>query len=302
MCGGGALPPDDSLEIRQLELAAEEKARADAAAEAERLKQELAALRTNALGLGRSQAEGYFSGQGLDPSQYASAIERELQTILMGIPQSDPNPGAYFTNAGERIYGTEQSSERARLMRALDQIAPSQFEMKRVPWELDDPTLAAIKAEMTGGAENIAQNLLNRGVITTSGFDAAIKEIARQDPRVAALLSEQGNLALEGGRQPLRDIANQARSTVSNKALGVPFDPYEVSGDIDRRFNEFLTNLGSNIRSRVPAQLFDTTGLAKIAGQAQGPQNTAFNPAALAGLITDEEEKPTTAPSGASFF
>lgn len=304
--GGGGAPQDRSVELRQLEIDAENRRRAEQQAEEQRRAAELAELRNAAMGSGRNQASQYFVSQGLEADPYMSSIERELASIMSSVPRDDPNPGTYFQNVGQRVFDTEQDSERARLMRQLDQIAPAMFENKRLPFESDDAILDAIRAEMSGDAEGIARNMQQRGVITDSGFAAAMNEIARQDPRVRALLTEQGNLAIEGGRQQLRDVVNPARETVSNLRLGTQFNPYDVGSDVDSQFAQIMEGLGGNIRARLPKNLFDTTGLATVAGQAQGAQNTQFNPAALAGLLGEDDEdkkKPTPSPgSGSGFF
>jgi hypothetical protein len=301
MCGGGGYPPDRSVELRQLELDAEQRRRTEEQAAEEQMRQELAQLRSDATGFGRSSAEGYFQSQGLVPDDYITGIERQLQSILGGIPRDDPNPSSYFTNIGPQAYQSEQEAFRNRLMRELDRIAPPNFENTRIASTLDDPTLGAVQAEHRGNAESIVKNMLDRGVITDAGYQGALADLDRQGAGVTSRLGELGNLALEGGRQTLRDTANTGRSTASQINLGTQFDPFSVGSEIDQEFSEFINSLGTNIRGRVQGDLYDTAGLARVAGQAQGGQNTAFNPAALAGIIgedDDEEEQSNIQPAG----
>jgi hypothetical protein len=55
---------------------------------------------------------------------------------------------------------------------------------------------------------------------------------------------------------------------------------------VNKSYNDFLSSLPTELASRAPGDLFDTSGLASIAGQAQGAQNLPFDPGALSGKTT----------------
>ena len=298
--GGSSAPPDRSVELRQLELdaAAAERER-QAADEAKRIatfNQNLESAR----GLAQGSANDYFMSRGLDTANYSDPISREISRIAAGIPDTAANPSTYFDNIGENVYNREQDAARTRYSSQIDQFAPAGFATRRISNDIDDPFLDAILAEQRASADDTVRNMLDRGVITNTGYNAALADLNDQQYGAKARLNEIGLGVLEGGRQNLRDIANDARNTASNYMLGQTFIPSDYSGQIDREFSDFLQNLGGNIRSQVTGNLFDTSGLAGIAGAAQGAQNTAFNPAAAAGIVQntkDDEEDRTNSSS-----
>lgn len=284
-------PPDRSVELRQLELQAEERARLRAEAAAEERRRELAALRGSAFEGGRGSAQNYFTLQGLDPNEYASTIENEITRILNSIAPDDPNPGAYFSNVGPQVYDLAETAERGRYGRELDRIFEPNFASQRIPFTLDDPILASIEAEQFQSADDIIKNMLNRGVITNTGYQTARGDLEKQRPGVQARLTEVGTGQLGTGQQRLREVANEGRSTASQLRLGTPFDPYSYSSQADQVFTDFLNNLGANIRAALPGNLFSTSGLATVAGQGQGAQNTVFDPKATAGIFEENEDE-----------
>ena len=286
-------PEDHSLDIARLEMAEREKERLRQE-EAARVRQaELAQLRTDALTSGRSNVNQYFTNQGLVPDDYASTIDAEINRILSGISRDDPNPGAYFQNAGPTVYDTAQSGFRNQLMRTLDSIFAPNFETQRLPYTIDDPIIGGIHAEQRGRADDIIKNMLQRGVINQTGYNAAAADLDRQSPGVTARLNEIGTGLIASGQTSLRDIANQGRSSASQSRLGQQFDPYSYSSQADTAFNDFINSLGTNIRAALPGDLFSTSGLGAVAGAGQGAQNTKFDPRALSGLTSDTDEEDT---------
>jgi hypothetical protein len=156
-----------------------------------------------------------------------------------------------------------------------------------LPFTIDDPYLAGIDAEQRGNADSIIKNMLDRGVITATGYGAAQGDLDRQEAGVKSKLNEFGTGVVAGGQQQLRDVANNARTTAGTLQLGQQFDPNSYGSQADQVFNDFINTLGDQIRSKVTGNMFNTTGLAALAGAAQGAGNTAFNPAAAAGIIQD---------------
>lgn len=283
-------PPDNSMQIRQMELDEERRQLAAKEAKEAQHKQELANLRSSARQAAGGSVNQFFSSQGIDPTQYTADINSYLDNILAGINPSDENPANYFKDAGQSVYNQLETGTRAKANTNLDRIFAPSFETKRIPFTLDDPYLDAIQAEQRASADDIIRNMLERGVITETGYNAAQKDLDKQAAGVKAQLNEFGTTTLAGGQQKLKDVANQARQDAATLRLGQPFDPYSYSADADQVFNDFINNLGSSIRAKITGNLFDTTGLAALAGAAQGAGNTAYNPAAAAGIIKDEDE------------
>ena len=283
-----SMPPDNSAQIEasRQQAAQEERARQDRKDEAR--KQELLGLRTSALTGGRSGAESYFRQQGLDPARHGSDIESKLTGIMSGIAPDDPNPGSYFKDVGQSIYGDIEAGQRGKAGRELDTLFSPDFEMRRLPMSIDDPYLSGVEAEQRADADKVIRAMLDRGVITDTGYNAALQDLDRQGAGVKSRLNEIGTGLLGTGQQSLRDVANRGRTAASTLRVDQPFSAQDFGSEADRLTTEFLANLGTGIRSRLPGKLFDTAGLGGIAGRAQGAQNTPFDPAALAGVPTDE--------------
>jgi len=288
-----SVPPDNSAKIERMRLDAEQRRRDEENAKVEAHKQELAGLRTNAATAGTSNARQYFQQQGLDPDEYSNDINTTISSILAGINPTDENPAQYFNDAGSRIFNDAQTGYRTKSTRAVDNLLPANFELQRVPWTLDDPYLAGIEEEKFAGADEVIRNMLDRGVINTSGYESAKANLEGQRAGARSRLNEIGTGTLASQQQALRDIANRGRQTASSLALGSQFDPYSYTSEIDQNFGDFLGRLGDTLRGKIPGDLFSTAGLAAVAGRGQGAQNTNFDPAALAGIFgTDDEEDP----------
>lgn len=289
-----SIPPDNSASIRQMELDSQRQAQEKADAAAAARKQELAGLRTNAATTGRQSANDYFTGRGLDPNEYQSDIDSRINSILGSIAPDDPNPGSYFTNAGASAYTSAEESSRMKAQRSLDALFPSNFETSRVPLTLDDPYLTSIEAEQRTKADDIIRNMLQRGVITPTGYDAAVKDLDKQAPGVRSRLGEIGTTSLTAEQEALRGISNKGRQTAQTLNLGTKFDAGTYGSEADQNFANFISTLGDTLRSKAPGNLFNTAGLGAIAGAGQGAQNTAFDPAALSGVTEEDPTKKTS--------
>jgi|SRR4051812_3552342 hypothetical protein len=288
-------PPDNSLAVEQSRQQAAKEAQAAADAKELAHKQELSGLRTSARGGATGSVDDYFSSRGIDPTKYGGQIESQLNNIMSGISPTDENPGSAFTGAGQSIYDTLQTGERTKANDALNRTFSPNYEMTRVPFTLDDPYLAGVEGEQYSNADKIIKNMLDRGVLTDSGYGSAQKDLENQRSGVKSRLNEIGTGLLSGEQQKLRDIAGTARQTAGSLQLGQDFDPSSYSSQADQSFNDFLNSLGDNIRAQVPGQLFNTAGLAAIGGAGQGAGNTAYNPQAASGIVDTKDDTDTSA-------
>lgn len=293
----GSAPPDNSVQLESMqESAAQRQAaqdKADAAAKEAAFQQQLNSVYNN----GISDAQTYFQQRGLDPKDYIADIQSAANRAKSSTPDLAANPQTYFDNLGATVYQQDQDAARANYLREINQFAPSNLSTTRISDAADQPTLDAILAEQQQNADQYVRNLLDRGVITQAGYNAAEANIANQVPGAKSQLSDIGTGILEGGRDAINNIANDARTAASNYNLGDQFDPYSYSKQIDQSALDFFTNLGTKIRAAAPTALFSTSGLANIAGAASGAQNTAFDPSAIAGVSTkseDDNSKKTT--------
>ena len=286
---GSSPPPDNSLAVEQARIAAEDRRRQEEKAAADAKKQELAGMRTAARAGATGTVNDYFTGKGVDPTKYSSSIEQQLNNILAGISPTDENPGQAFGSAGSSIWEQLQTGERNKAQSTLNKVFAPNFETQRVPWTLDDPYLASIEQEQFTDADSIIRNMLDRGVLTTGGYDAAKKDLENQRAGAKTRLNEVGTGILGKEQESLRGIANKARQAAGDLQLGDSLDPYTYSTEADTGFNDFLSTLGDQIRSALPGKLFNTAGLAAIGGAAQGAGNTAYNPKAATGVLGDDE-------------
>jgi hypothetical protein len=232
----------------------------------------------------------YLGSQGVDASRHATDVDSTINSILGGISPDDPNPGSFFTDVGKTVQNNIQNAQRSKAGRDLDTTFSPNFETQRLPFTVDDPYIAGIDAEQRSSADDMIKRMLDRGVITTTGYSAAGADLDKQNAGVLSRLNEVGTNLIGGGQQSLRDEANKARTAASTLNIDQPFNANDFSSEADRLTSEFLANLGTNIRARVPGNLFNTNGLGSLAGAAQGAQNTPFDPAALAGV--DDTNKP----------
>ena len=283
-------PEDHSLEIAQMEMAAQRRAERQENRDARRERKQLRGLRRRARNSAEGSAEQFFLDQGLDPSQYTSAIDQAINEAMSGIAKDDPNPGGYLKNIGQGVYDRQTNLARVKAQNAFDEMFSDDFDTDRIGNEIDDAILNAIYEEERGKATEILDNMRARKVLTDSGYQSGIRDLDRQAPSARARLTTLGDAELAKGRSKIRDIVNKGRASADTLKLGQSFDPNEYASNVDVEFDNWLKGLGDSIRSVAPTDLFATGSLASVAGQGQGAQNTAFNPSALAGIVEDEEE------------
>lgn len=244
-----------------------------------------------------SGARSFFGERGLNPDLYQSDIDQMINSTLSTVNPNDPSPGQYLQNIGQLIYENKRNAGRDTAVRGVNQAFTPGFERSRIADTADDPFIAEAQAGQRGKAEDYINNLFKRGVITATGKTGAENKLAEQDPRVRTQLDELGQNVISSGRQSLTDVANRARGDASMLDLGGTFDPSKYTTEADTNYNDFLAKFGDRFKSSVPDNLYDTAGLSTAAGVSQGAQNTAFDPNALAGLLSTEqkpkEEDPT---------
>jgi hypothetical protein len=247
--------------------------------------------RTGAIDNSRAAALQYLTSRGLDPSMFTDDIDAIIQESLAGLPSGTPI-GSALTGLGERAFSREQDAARFKAGRDLDALFAPDFEYDRVGSTLDDPFIADILGQQRGEADAYINNLLKRGVINQTGATAALGNLGQQEGRVRTQLGDIGSGLIESGRQSQRDIANRARSRAATLPVGTQFNAAQYGTESQQSIDDFINSLGDQFKSRLPTgNLFDTSGLAAIAGGAQGAQNFRFDPRALSGANVDEDEE-----------
>lgn len=259
-------------------MAQEAQAKADADAKN-------AALRTSASGAARTSASRFFQDRGLDPNQFTGNIDDKINEILNSTAGDDQNIGSYLSNIGQSVYDNQLGATRQKSLRDVNNIFTPDYANSRINDTLDDPILADINTQQRGKADDFVNNLFKRGVINDTGRQGAERNLDEQSSHVMSILNDLGKGTLDTGRQQLTDIANRGRGAASTLDIGQSFDPNAYRTDSDQAFNDFISNLGTSIKGKLPGDLYDTSGLAAVAGGAQGAQNFKFDPNALAGII-----------------
>ena len=239
-----------------------------------------------AAGAGTSDIQRYFQNLGLDPAAYDADISSAISTARAGVPDLAPY-GTAFTGLGPKLENELTNALRARSLRTARSLDPT----GRVQSNLDDPIIAEILARERGKAERYSQNLLDRGVITGSGYQGIQGDLGKQSARAGGLLTSLGDTILGGGQSELDKIYNQAQGRAGGLVLGENFDRTGYETQINKSFDDFMNSLEGKFESQLPGDLFQTSGLGSIAGSAQGAQNTPYSRKALSGVFEDEEEE-----------
>lgn len=279
-------PPDNSLAVEQAQEAAAATAKQQSDAKAASDAANLAALRTSSAANATKATNDYFTGAGLDPTAYSSGIDSQISQMLNGISPTDPNPGSTFTNAPTDVFNALQSQGQNKNVNAVNALFPANFQNTKVPQNIVDPEINSIESTQYNSADDIIKNMLARGVITPTGQASAEAELQRQTPGVISQLQTLGQGTVASEQQALSDIANNAKQTAQTTPLGTAFDPSTYGTEADQNFNDFVNNLSTTLQGKVTGNLFNTTGLAAIAGAGQGAGNTNFDPTAAGGVIS----------------
>lgn len=272
-------------------LAAQQQAKADADAKD-------AALRTTATGNARTDALKYFQDRGIDPTAYGGDIDRKIAEALSTAPAGDANVPAYLTGIGQSVYTNAQDAARAKAGRDVSSVFGPEFDRSRIADTAGSDVTGDIFGKQRTTADDYINNLFKRGVITPTGVAGAEKGLDEQGARVRTQLEGLRTDALSKGRQSLTDIANRGKEAASTLQLGSNFNPSTYGTEADAATSSFLGSLGDTLRSKVSGNLFDTSGLASLAGAAQGAQNTKFDPKALAGSNVGDPFDPTNTGTG----
>ena len=158
-----------------------------------------------------------------------------------------------------------------------------EFQSSWLPGTATDTLEAEYYGKQRAGVDEYLNNLLKRGVITDVGYNKANQEVERQSTGVRSKLDSIGQMLLNQERDTLAGYADRARGAASSLPVGGSFDISPFTTGAQGELASFQGKLGDLYGSQVPADLFDKTVLAAMAGGAQGAGNRPFDPEAVAG-------------------
>lgn len=231
---------------------------------------------------GAASARQYFEGQGANYAPYAGSVDQAIRQIAGTLNPREIPAASTFANVGQDVYSRLLNQGRTRAQSALQPHFGTGFEQRLLPSTAADETINKIQQEQFGEAQSYIDNLLSRGVIQQSGYDAALKNLQGQSAKVNTQLQDIGSNLVAGGQQKLTDIGNQAGQAAGNLTLGGKFNTAPYVNQTAQAIQNFQKGLRGQFDTQLQSgPLFDITGLETVAGKAQGPANTAFNPYAL---------------------
>lgn len=239
---------------------------------------------------GLAGAENFFRDRGVDPGGFRGNIQSAIQRVLGGLKPDEAANIGMFENLGEDVFNQIQDRGRTAATGQVNRLFQPNFETTNIDDAFDDAIIGTLEGEQYNEAKNYLDNLLNRGVINNTGYQAGLGNIDKQRGSVRLQLQDIGNDILAGGRQQLTDIGNRARTAASNLGVGQVFDAQPFAASMSKALESFRSTLDPAFRTQIGAgkNLFDTSKLANIAGMAQGAGNMRFDPNALAGRPTPE--------------
>jgi hypothetical protein len=277
--GGGGGEDPRAVQQREQQRIDEENRRAEEAAAAQRLvyeqllaqqKAEADAAREERAAAAQKEDER-FAAQQADAKAAAAPTELDLKQQALD----------------EQDLADEMARKEIRRSATgqVNQLFQPEFEQTWAPGTTDDPYIEETFGKERARADEYLNNLLKRKVITQSGYTGGTQALEEQAPDVRGQLTDVGDALIEAQRGKLTGLRERALGTASTLEPGQTFDPGIYDKELHDTTDEFGTSFGGKFAAAAPDDLFDTTKIQQKAGAAQGAQNLAFDPGAVAGDI-----------------
>jgi hypothetical protein len=209
----------------------------------------------------------------LNPADYSSLIDREINQILGLVPADELNPQSYFNDFGKNTFAEEEGGKRNQYIADINRVAPTGFESTRTPDSIVDPIIESIIGEQYGGAKGQLEAARARGGLTDQGFGSALGQLDTRRGGARAQFDPVVSSVLEGVRGAQRDYASTGREQAGSTQLGQTFDLSGFETGLSGVESREEGAIDSRIRSLGPSSLFNVGELLNLGGQAQGPQN-----------------------------
>lgn len=192
----------------------------------------------------------------------------------------------------EELKAKDPTATRNAALNTISGAFGPEFESSLVPGTLTDPYETDIYNEQRTGADEVLNRLLRRGVLTPTGVEAGRRDLDTQGARVRTQLQNIADTILGGERGKLTDIAGRAKERAANLNVGDTFDINPYTSARDTELGTFTAQLPDLFKSSVGGDLFDTSNLATLGGNAQFAGNTKYTPDEGAVVGTPTEEDP----------
>lgn len=241
-------------------------------------------------GSGGEDPEAVRQRQAMAAAQQAkdaqAASDRQMQMQLDYLNQLRADEKA----KDAEIAAQDPTATRTAALSGINSRYAPGFENTILSDAYDDPLAGDIYNEQYAKGTDYLSNLRKRGVITDTGYGAGVKNLDTQGARVRTQLQDIGKTLLDQERSKLGGIVDTGRQRASTLGVNESFDfsPYDTQ--VQSSLSDFGSKFADSFRAGIPGDLFDTSGLAAVAGGAQFAGNTPFDPNAVAGPVATTDE------------
>jgi hypothetical protein len=238
------------------------------------------------------RGKDYLGDIGLDTKgDLTDYLWDEAKSIKRGIPTGTENLGQYFENLGQTALDTANSTTQTRGQIELDKYLSNRNSDTMFGGDTQNTLIDGMLGNQRVDAETYLTRMLDRGVITDTGRNEAMKSLGTQEVDVRQSLSDIAEAIAGKSRGDMTDFINSGRDKAASASYAAPFD----AGAWQEAFTEKQSNLsnafGQEFRSAAPKELFNMGDIVNAAGYGQGPQNTKFIPGAYLGNMNALDDK-----------
>lgn len=228
----------------------------------------------------------------LNASDILPQAMSQYDRILAGIPEGDPNPGAYYSSdILDSLISGAQTQRRDSYTSAVNNTFAPGFEQQYIPDTADDSYIDKLLTGRQGEAQKSIDFARARGQLNDAGYSSAKSKLDEQSTAARGTLNSIGNSILSTKRAALDPIRDQAYGAASSFNLGdTAFDISPYSNRAASQAQSSLSGLEGDISGALGnTSLFNVNDIILAGGRGQGPQNltTAAIPARLKKTDTD---------------
>jgi hypothetical protein len=235
---------------------------------------ELNSYQEAARDMARQRAQQYFIQQGLNPADYADAIEQQLRSITDTFTEETNPEGQFAANIGDMAFNAETNRRRNQYTQQADQQFGSNYGQRSIGSSLLDDAINEILGTQQTDAQRYLDRGLARGMFNEVGYNAGRDAINTQASAARAQLGNTASDIIDRYRGEANAIRDNAYDAASGYTLGRQFslDPYitEAQEVINRANTSGVGELRSTIGN---TNFFNMQGITNRAGSAQGAQN-----------------------------